>query len=186
MMVHVRCNAGFIARDHWIQSDAGGGRILGEFCHFVDWARAVVSSPIESVTASALPDIGRYHRDNISVMVTFSDGSIANLLYLANGDNSVNKEYFEAFCQGKIARLDDFRKLQLSASGKTEEISSKFDKSHTQELRLTAEAMRTGGPSPIPFEELLEVTECCFAVEESIQKQKTVIVRQEPTLVACD
>jgi predicted dehydrogenase/threonine dehydrogenase-like Zn-dependent dehydrogenase len=186
MMVHVRCNAGCIARDHWIQSDAGGGRIVGEFCHFVDWARAVVSSPIESVTAVALPDISRYQRDNISVVVTFSDGSIANLLYLANGDNSVNKEYFEVFCQGKIARLDDFRKLQLSASGKTEDISSKFDKGHSRELQLTVEAMRSGGPSPIPFEELLEVTECCFAVEESIQRQSTVVLRQEPIFVACD
>jgi hypothetical protein len=159
---------------------------VGEFCHFVDWARAVVSSPVESVTASALPDISRYQRDNISVVVTFSDGSIANLLYLANGDNSVNKEYFEVFCQGKIARLDDFRKLQLSAAGKTEEISSKFDKGHSRELQLTVEAMRSGGCSPIPFEELLEVTECCFAVEESIQRQRTVVLRQEPILVACD
>ncbi len=58
MMVHARCNAGFIPRDHWIQKGEGGGRIVGEFCHFVDWARAIVGSPIESVTASALPDAG--------------------------------------------------------------------------------------------------------------------------------
>ncbi len=174
MMVHVRCNAGFIPRDHWIQKDAGGGRVVGEFCHFVDWARAVIASPIESVTASALPDAGRYNGDNLSVTLGFRDGSIANLLYVANGDRSVNKEYFEIFCQGKIARLDDFRKLQLSASGKTEAISSKFDKGHSREMQLTAEAMRNGLPSPIPFEELLEVTACCFAVEESIRKQKPV------------
>lgn len=174
MMVHVRVNAGFIARDHWIQNDAGGGRIVGEFCHFVDWARAVVASPIESVTASALPDGGRYNRDNVSVTLNFDDGSIANLLYFANGDRSVNKEYFEVFCQGKIARLDDFRKLQLSAAGKTEEISSKFDKGHNAELQLSGTAMRTGGRSPIPFEQLLEVTECCFAVEDAIRTQRTV------------
>ena len=62
----------FIPRDHWIQKDAGGGRIVGEFCHFVDWARAVVASPVESVTASALPDAGRYNRDNLSVTLDFS------------------------------------------------------------------------------------------------------------------
>jgi predicted dehydrogenase len=183
MMVHVRCNAGLIPRDHWIQKDAGGGRIVGEFCHFVDWARAVVASPIESVTASALPDVGRYNRDNLSVALTFHDGSIANLLYLANGDRSVNKEYFEVFCQGKTARLDDFRKLQLSAGGKTKNITSKFDKGHNQELQLTAEAMRTRGSSPIPFEQLLEVTECCFAVEESIQTQRTIVLRQDVTVM---
>jgi predicted dehydrogenase/threonine dehydrogenase-like Zn-dependent dehydrogenase len=179
MMVHARINAGFIARDHWIQTDAGGGRIVGELCHFIDWARAVVGCPIESVMTSALPDSGRYCRDNVSVTLGFRDGSIANLLYLANGDRSVNKEYFEVFCQGKIARLDDFRKLQLSASGKTREVASKFDKGHNAELQLTAEAMRTGGGAPIPFEQLLEVTECCFAIEESIQKHCAVILDKE-------
>ena len=179
MMVHVRCNAGFIARDHWIQKDDQGGRIVGEFCHFVDWARAVVGSPIASVTASALPDAGRYNRDNISVTLSFRDGSIANLLYLANGDRAVNKEYFEVFCEGRIARLDDFRELHLSARGKTERVKSKFDKGHNQEMKLTAEAMRTGSSPPISFEELVEVTECCFAVEESIQTQRTISLKAE-------
>ena len=184
MMVHVRCNAGFIARDHWIQKDDEGGRIVGEFCHFVDWARAVVGSPIESVTASALPDGGRYNRDNVSVTLNFRDGSIANLLYLANGDRSVNKEYFEIFCEGKIARLDDFRELHLSARGKTECVKSKFDKGHNEEMKLTAEAMRTGSASPISFAELVEVTECCFAVEESIQNQRSVSLRPEESALA--
>jgi predicted dehydrogenase/threonine dehydrogenase-like Zn-dependent dehydrogenase len=182
MVVHVRCNAGFIARDHWIQKEDEGGRIVGEFCHFVDWARAVVGSPIESVTASALPDGGRYSRDNISVTISFRDGSIANLLYLANGDRAVNKEYFEVFCEGKVARLDDFRELHLSARGKTERVKSKFDKGHNEEMKLTAEAMRTGSASPINFAELVEVTECCFAVEESIQTQRTASLRPEAAL----
>ena len=127
------------------------------------------------MTAAALPDAGRYNRDNLSVTLQFRDGSIANLLYLANGDRSVNKEYFEVFCESKIARLDDFRELHLSAAGKTETVKAKFDKGHARELSLTAEAMRSGGSSPIPFEQLLEVTEAvCFAVEESIQAQRTV------------
>lgn len=184
MMVHVRCNAGFITRDHWIQKADEGGRIVGEFCHFVDWARAVIGSPIRSVIASALPDGERYNCDNITVTLGFRDGSIANLLYLANGDRAVNKEYFEVFCEGKIARLDDFRELHLSARGKTERVKSRFDKGHNEEMKLTAEAMRTGSASPISFAELVEVTECCFAVEDAIRKQHTISLRPEAALAS--
>ncbi len=118
MLVHIRCNAGFIPRDNWVQSPENGGRIIGELCHFVDWARAVVGCSMRTVTAAALPDAERYNRDNVTVTISFEDGSVANLLYLANGDRAVGKEYFEVFCAGGIARLDDFKTLSLSRNGK--------------------------------------------------------------------
>lgn len=106
MIVNIRVNAGHIPLDHWLQSSLhGGGRIIGEFCHFVDWARSVVGFPILSVTAHAIPDGGRYHRDNVIAVLAFQDGSIANLVYLANGDRSIPKEQFEFFCEGKVARI---------------------------------------------------------------------------------
>jgi predicted dehydrogenase/threonine dehydrogenase-like Zn-dependent dehydrogenase len=166
MMIHVRINAGYIPPVHWIHAD--GGRIVGEFCHFVDWARSLTGSPIQSVAATGLPDGSRYKSDNIAVLLNFADGSVANLLYLANGDRSISKEFFEVFCQGATARLDDFRLLELVRNGKVQRFKSAQDKGHRQELQSTIEAIRSGKPSPIPFDELLEVTETTLLVQRSL------------------
>jgi predicted dehydrogenase/threonine dehydrogenase-like Zn-dependent dehydrogenase len=165
MLVHIRVNAGYQPKDHWVHAD--GGRIVGEVCHFADWARSIIARPIRSVSAFDLPDGARYSRDNVAVTLSFEDGSIASLLYLANGDTAVPKEYFELFCAGSVARLDDFRTLSLTRNRKTRVIRTHQDKGHKRELALTIEAMRSGGPSPIPFEELMEVTEATLAVCES-------------------
>lgn len=184
MMVQVRCNAGFIPLSSWIQNEHDGGRIIGEFCHFVDWARAVVARPITTVFAVALPDAGRYNRDNISVTLSFDDGSVATLLYLANGDRAVPKEYFEVFCQGGIAQLNDFKQLELHRSGKTERKKSRQDKGHRKEIELTIDAINRGKPSPIPFEELAEVTEVTFAVEESLKSGRPVSLKSIATYIS--
>jgi predicted dehydrogenase/threonine dehydrogenase-like Zn-dependent dehydrogenase len=174
MMVHIRCNAGFIPASSWIQAPGNGGRIIGELCHFVDWARATVDRPMRTVTAAALPDAERYNRDNLTITLSFADGSLANLLYLANGNSAVGKEYFEVFCQGSVARIDDFKTLSLSRKGKTEVFRAPRDKGHRREMELTIEAMEQGKGAPIPFPELIEVTEATFAVEKAIRTQRTV------------
>jgi predicted dehydrogenase len=180
MMAHIRCNAGFIPGGSWIQDPENGGRIVGELCHFVDWARAVVGYPMQTLTASALPDSGRYHRDNVSVTIGFEDGSVANLLYLANGDKAVPKEFFEVFCAGSIARIDDFKTLSLSRNGKTETLKSGQDKGHRREMELTVAAMKQGKEAPIPFAELIEVTEATFAIEEAVRTQKAISFGKTP------
>jgi predicted dehydrogenase len=176
MMIHVRVNAGFMPPDHWIQ--AQGGRIVGEFCHFVDWARSVIGSPIQSVTALGLPNGTKFAPDNIAVTLKFADGSVANLLYLANGDRSIPKEFFEVFCQGAIARLDDFRTLELARNGKIQKFKSLQDKGHRGELQLTIEAVRDGKSSPISFEELVEVTEATFLVDQAIATGEVIQLKQ--------
>ena len=169
MVVNVRVNAGYIPPDHWTQQKEEGGRIIGELCHFVDWARAVTGRPIQSLTARALPDGSRYNRDNVAATLSFVDGSIANLLYLANGDKAVAKEYFEVFCEGGVAILNNFRTLELARDRKTQRTKSRADKGHKRELQLTIDAMRTGSPAPISFEELVEISRCCFAIHRSIE-----------------
>jgi predicted dehydrogenase len=172
MLVHVRCNAGFIPRTSWVQDPENGGRIIGELCHFVDWARAVVGCSIRTVSAAALPDVGRYSQDNVTVNLGFEDGSVANFVYVANGDRAVAKEYFEVFCGNSVGRIDDFKALYLSRSGKTETLKGGRDKGHRREMELTLEAMKQGGTAPIPFDELIAVTEATFMVEQSIRTQK--------------
>lgn len=174
MLVHIRCNAGFIPRTSWVQDPEHGGRVVGELCHFVDWARAVVGCAVRSLTAAALPDVGRYNGDNLTVTISFEDGSVANLVYVANGDKAVGKEYFEIFCGGSIARMDDFKVLSLSRGGKIKTSRCSQDKGHSREMELTIDAMKQGKVAPIPFDELVEVTEVTFAIEEAIRTQRTV------------
>ena len=175
MVVHIRVNAGYLPHQHWTQQNSsGGGRIIGEVCHFVDWARCVVGHSVVSVTANGLPDGARYNRDNVVATLAFQDGSIANLLYLANGDRSVAKEQYEVFCEGKVGRIDDFRILELATDGKTRRTRGRRDKGHQREIELTLEAIRRGTGSPIPFEELVEVSEVTIAIEEAIGTGKPV------------
>ena len=177
MVVHIRVNAGYIPRDHWVQKTGEGGRIVGELCHFVDWARFMVGFGIVSVAANALADGTRYNRDNVIATLAFQDGSIANLSYLANGDRSVAKEEFEVFCEGKVARISDFSTLELSSNGKSKRTKARRDKGHEREITATLETIRSGGSSPIPFEELMEVSEATFAIEEAIGSGTTIALR---------
>ncbi len=185
IVVQVRVNAGYLLPEHWTQQGRNGGRIVGEVCHFLDWARWVVGTKIVSVYANAIPDGGRYHQDNVVIIVSFADGSVANILYLANGDKSLPKEFYEVFCEGSVARLDDCRSLELLRRGKSRHFKSGGDKGHGRELELTVSAIREGQPAPIPFEELIEVTEASFAVIESLRhglpvNLKTYPLTQEP------
>jgi polar amino acid transport system substrate-binding protein len=122
------------------------------------------------LNAAALPNASRYSRDNVTVTIEFEDGSIANLLYLANGDRTVGKEYFEVFCGGAIARIDDFKTLSLSRGGKTQSLKGGRDKGHRKEMDLTLEAMSQGKEAPIPFAELIEVSETTFAIEDALAR----------------
>lgn len=179
MMINVRVNAGYLPLEHWAHRKEEGGRIVGEFCHFVDWARAVVDQPIQTVTAHALPDGSRYNRDNVVATLSFLDGSIANLAYVANGDRSVPKEYFEVFSEGRIGIINDFCALELSRNGKTTRTKSPRDKGHHREIQLTIEAMRNSEPSPIPFTQLVEVTKACFATHQSISTGQPVSLEHD-------
>jgi predicted dehydrogenase/threonine dehydrogenase-like Zn-dependent dehydrogenase len=187
MVVHARVNAGFIPLDHWSQTKSEGGRIVGEMCHFVDWARAVVGEPIVAVTANGLPDGLRYNHDNVVATLSFRDGSIANLLYLANGDKSIPKEHFEVFCEGGVARIDDFCVMELTRGGKTRRTKSRRNKGHEREIQVTIEAMRAGRSAPIPFEELAEVTEASIAIRDAIITGQLASVPQTlPLASACE
>jgi len=169
MGVMIRVNAGYLPHDHWSQSPENGGMLVGEACHFIDWARFIVGEPIQSVYACALPDSARYNRDNVSIMLRFRDGSFASVHYLSNGNNAVPKEQYEVFSEGGIARIDDFKSLELTRVGKVERFSGPRDKGHRSELESTMEAILSGHPSPIPFSEIEEVSAATLAVLDSLE-----------------
>jgi predicted dehydrogenase len=168
--IHYRVNAGYIPLNHWVHDPAqGGGRLIGEGCHFIDFITFLVGAAPVSVSAIALPDGGRYREDNLSMTFTFPDGSVGVVDYLANGDKSFPKERVEVFCSGAIAILDDFRKLETVRDGKRKEERTAQDKGWVREWEAFARTIRAGGPPPIPYEQLFGVAQASFAAVESIR-----------------
>lgn len=174
MHVHYRINAGQTLLSHWTQDPSQGGRIIGEACHFVDLIAFLVGAAPAAVTAQALPELGKYRDDNVTMTFTFPDGSIGVVDYLANGDRSFAKERLEVFCGGRIGILDDFRTLELIVDGRRHHMSRAQDKGWTGEWRAFAGAIRTGGLPPIPYDHLLGVTKAMLAAVESIRTQARV------------
>lgn len=169
MLIHIRVNAGCLPREHWVQQNGQGGRVVGEVCHFLDSIRYIASSDIVSVYARALPDGTRYSCDNLAIVVSLADGSVGNILYLANGDRSVRKEYYEVFSGGGVARLDDFKSLELIRNQKRKHLKCHQDKGHRNELQRTIDALRKRESSPISFADSIEVTAASFAVIDSLK-----------------
>jgi len=181
LAIHYRVNAGFLAADHWLNDpQQGGGRILGEVCHFVDFLCFLTnSSPVEVETRS-LPNPGRYSNDNIVCSLRFANGSQGTISYLANGDKSFSKERIEVFGGGTVAVLEDFRRLELIRGGKQRVLRSllRQDKGHAGEWEAFVAAIRTGAQSPIPLREVVTTTLATFALEESRSAGKPVVIRE--------
>ncbi|MCX6057226.1 MAG: bi-domain-containing oxidoreductase [Chloroflexi bacterium] len=172
---HYRVNAGYIPLNHWTQDPIlGGGRIIGEGCHFIDLITFIVGEAPIKVSAHALADHGKYREDNVSMTFTFSDGSIGVVDYLANGDKSFPKERLEVFCEGKIAILNDYVKLEFIENGKRKVKSGVQNKGWRREMEIFASAIREGGQPPIPYEQLFGVTEATFAAVESLRTQTAI------------
>lgn len=176
--LHYRVNAGFIPANHWTQDEAiGGGRIIGEGCHFIDMLTFLVGAAPVSVMAHALPNGGKYREDNVSMTFTFSDGSIGVVDYLANGDKSMPKERLEVFCEGMVAVLDDYVSLTTVKDGKKTVQSGAQDKGWKAEMTAFAAAIKNGGEPPISYEQLIGVTKSTFAAVESIRSKSAVEIK---------
>lgn len=173
---HYRINAGFLPLDHWAQDPALGGRIVGEACHFVDLITFLVGAPPVRVSAHALPDGGKYREDNVSMSFEFPDGSVGVVDYLSNGDSSLAKERLDVFCGGKVAQLDDFRRLETRQAGVRKQTRAAQDKGWTQEWRAFSRAIRDGSEPPIPYEQLLGVSRAMLGAVQSMRTQQTVSI----------
>jgi predicted dehydrogenase/threonine dehydrogenase-like Zn-dependent dehydrogenase len=175
--IHYRVNAGFLPANHWLHDpQVGGGRIIGEGCHFIDFITYLVGEAPTSVKAFALPDGGLYHQDNVSLVYTFRDGSLGVIDYLANGNKNFSKERIEAFSAGKIAVLDDFRTLDLVSENDHKQKKSvlRQDKGHQAAWQAFANAITQGQNPTIPYEQLIGVTRASFAAIRSLDQGSEV------------
>jgi len=175
-----RINAGYISPDHWIQDvDIGGGRIVGEVCHFVDLARFWIGSPVKSVFAVALPIKSSQQKiaDSLQIVLTYADGSIASIQYLSNGSSLISKEYFEVYVGGKTVILNDFKMLLFADSRKKKKIRSfQQNKGHQAEMESLVNCVKNGLPFPIPPEEIFETTKVTFAIMDSLRLGKRILL----------
>ena len=177
LMLHYRVNAGFIPANHWTQDPAeGGGRLLGEACHFIDLLIFLAGDAVRKVSTRALPDSGRYSRDNLSVALEFANGSLGTVTYVANGDKGFGKECLEVFGGGLSARLDDYRNLSIRYGSKRVNRTARLrqDKGHRAEWQAFVACLTGQGPVPIPFEEIVQSTEATLAAQDSLERGSAV------------
>jgi predicted dehydrogenase/threonine dehydrogenase-like Zn-dependent dehydrogenase len=161
-------NAGAIPTNHWTQDPAvGGGRLVGEGCHFVDLLRFLAGAPIESFQVAGM---AAATADTASISLRFADGSLGTLVYLANGSKAFPKERLEVFATGRVLQLDNFRRLTgFGWPGFRKMYLWRQDKGQAACASAFMQAIRMGGASPIPLAELLEVARVSIGIEEALR-----------------
>ena len=161
-------NAGAIPHTHWTQDrEVGGGRLVGEGCHFVDLLRFLAGAPVQNHKASAMDAATR---DSFSIALRFADGSLGTIVYLANGSKAFPKERLEVFAAGRVLQLDNFRRLTgFGWPGFGKMNLWRQDKGQNACAKAFVDALRSDGSSPIPLEELLEVGRVTIELAEDLR-----------------
>jgi predicted dehydrogenase/threonine dehydrogenase-like Zn-dependent dehydrogenase len=168
--VIVTVNAGAVPSTHWIHDPpVGGGRLVGEGCHFIDLVRFLVAQPISDARVRVLGTAaGRARDENAAVTLSFADGSWGTIHYLANGHTALSKERVEVFCGGRVLQLDNFRRLRGYGWPQFRTLNLwRQDKGQRACARAFIDAVQQHGAAPIPFEELLEVSRVTLALGEA-------------------
>jgi len=179
LVMHYRVNAGSIPRDVWIQDPAtGGGRMIGEGCHFIDFMRYVCGAPVVKVQAMCIQtaNAAETPEDSISVNLQFADGSVGTLEYVALGDTTLPKEVCEIHGEGSTALMENFCKTVCSGKLGKRKLKGKQQKGFAEELAAAVQAVKAGGPMPIARDEIENVTKTTFAVLRAVKSGTTEAV----------
>jgi predicted dehydrogenase len=170
-----RVNAGPIPRDSWIQDkEIGGGRIIGEACHFIDFLTWLCGSLPRHVHAVAIPDPNGLS-DTVSINLQFANGSIGSLNYFSNGSKELPKEYIEVYSTGLTGIIRDFKVLEIHSTGKIHRKKSFIqDKGQGVMVKAFIKSIKEGGSPLIPADEIFAVTRTTFAILESLRTRQAV------------
>jgi predicted dehydrogenase len=166
-------NAGAIPSEHWVQDVlVGGGRIIGEGCHFIDLMRHLIGHPIANFQAMMMgnaPGV-EVREDKVSITLSFKDGSFGTIHYLANGNSAFPKERVEVFCDDAVLQMDNYRVLKgFGWSGFKKMKLLKQDKGQKACVRAFIESIRSGKNSPIPYDEVMESSKISIEVANSLK-----------------
>jgi predicted dehydrogenase len=147
----------------------GGGRIIGEACHFIDLMVFLTGSKVSSVVMNALGTNPEENTDNAIITLRFENGSQGVINYFSNGSKAYAKERVEIFSQGRVLILDNFRTLKGYGFRDFSSMSTSLDKGHKNQFSELIKQVKAGGTSLIPFEELINTTKASFAAIESLR-----------------
>jgi len=177
MVATFRVNAGSLEPSSWVQDPAeGAGRLIAESCHFIDYLQHIIGSPLSTVFAQSIAsqDSSLSPSENVVITLSFADGSLGTVIYVANGDTSFSKERLECFAEGGVAVLTDFRELELVRGGRRHVHRQRFatDKGHVAEMAAVAKLVAGTSQAGANFDEYVAVTLATFAAWRSIQTGK--------------
>jgi predicted dehydrogenase/threonine dehydrogenase-like Zn-dependent dehydrogenase len=172
LFMSYRVHAGRLESGSWYLDPAEGTRFTGEGGHFLDVFAYLTGSRPVTVSAAALRSSAATDddRDNLAVTVAYQDGSVGNLLYLTRGGSRVPKEELEVFADGKTAQLRNFARLEVYEGDGRRARSARLDKGQPAEMAAFVEAVRSGGPMPIPIDSLFDTTLATLAADESLRR----------------
>ena len=170
MIVNYRMNAGYIPLDHWVHTEEGAGRNIGEACHIYDVFNFLTGAKAVSVSASSLAKSNGYYssKDNFAATVEYDDGSVCNLIYTAMGNRDYPKETMEIFYDDKVIVLDDYKSLTGYGVKLKSIKTAASEKGQLEEIKAFAEAIQQGKESPIPLWQQYQAMRIAFAVEKQI------------------
>ncbi|HSJ02789.1 MAG TPA: Gfo/Idh/MocA family oxidoreductase, partial [Verrucomicrobium sp.] len=167
--------AGKLAPDHWYANlEESGGRVLGEACHFFDYACHLLGKPVQVTAQTVWPVRGSHSfPDSVTAQIAFADGSCAQVIYTAEGDYAFPKETFRVFASGWVAECENFQKLTLYR-GRKATVHKYNSKGHAEEMQAWARFLSAGAPHPLPYADSRQSMLLTFAVMESLQKNASV------------
>lgn len=168
LAINYRINAGILPTDHWVHDeDEGGGRIVGEVCHFIDLVCYLIESPPVSLAAHAMADMAGLN-DTVTINMSFANGSTASIAYFSNGNKKLGKERLEVFSGGNVAIIDDFKTMSMYGKRYEKTKLRRQDKGHAEQVDLFLKSIRSGSKAPITMEEISHSMQTTFKIEESI------------------
>jgi len=172
MNIIATMNAGFIPSESWVHDlSIGGGRIVGEACHFIDLCSFLAGSKVISVCMNSLGTEMKENTDNASILLKYENGTNAVINYFANGNKACSKERIEVYSQGKVLILDNWKKLKGFGFKGFSNMKGRQDKGHKTQFTLLNDRIKNGGEVLIPFDSIINTTKVSFACIESIKKK---------------
>lgn len=178
--MHFSCNAGIIPPDSWHQSiEEGGGRIIGEACHFVDLLSHIAGSPVVSVAAMRMGTGVAVRDDKMSIVLSFKDGSVGTVNYFGNGCKAYPKEILEIYSEGRVIRMENFRRTKVFGCRGFKPLKTKLDKGHLAGFSAFVERVVLGGEQIMELSGLVNVTLATFAAMTSAREGRVVNLDKE-------
>ena len=171
-------NAGFIPKDVWVHDmEIGGGRIIGEACHYIDLCSYLAGSKVISVCMNAMGTNPEENTDNASILLKYENGSNAVINYFANGSKGYSKERVEVYSQERILIMDNWRKLKGYGFKGFSSAKSGQDKGHFNQFQELVTQQKNGGEAIIPFDEIVNTTRASFAAIDSLKERKWISIK---------